>query len=126
MTTVTAHAYRSGDWWAVEVPEVPGLFTQAKRLEQVPAMVKDAAGLLGAGDVEVTVVPHLPDAVQAKLDQAKAQAAEAVRVQQESSRTSREVAAELRKSGLSVRDSAAILGVSAQRISQLVPGRYGH
>ncbi|WP_204282714.1 hypothetical protein [Goekera deserti] len=36
----------SGDWWAVSVPEVDGAFTQAKRLDQVPAMVADAVALL--------------------------------------------------------------------------------
>lgn len=51
---------RSGDWWAVSVPEVPGAFTQAKRLDQVPAMVADAVALLAdvpAADVHVTVAP---------------------------------------------------------------------
>jgi hypothetical protein len=39
---VTAQARRTGDWWAVEVPEVDDVFTQANRLDQVPAMVADA------------------------------------------------------------------------------------
>ena len=30
---VTAEATRSGGWWAVEVPEVDGAFTQACRLD---------------------------------------------------------------------------------------------
>ncbi|MFD3506764.1 hypothetical protein [Nocardia sp. NPDC058666] len=40
---VTAHASRSGGWWAISVPEVPGLFTQVRRLDQVVATVRDAA-----------------------------------------------------------------------------------
>ena len=55
---VTAKATRSGNWWAVEVPEIPGLFTQARRLEQVAAMVADAAAMLGHPQVEVTVEPQ--------------------------------------------------------------------
>ena len=58
---VTAKAERSGSWWAVEVPEIPGLFTQARRLDLVPAMVVEAASLLDV-DLEladVTVEPHL-------------------------------------------------------------------
>ncbi len=39
---VTAEVSRSGAWWAVEVPEVPGAFTQAERLDQVEAAVVDA------------------------------------------------------------------------------------
>ncbi len=36
---VTAKVTHTGDWWAIAVPEVPGLFTQAKRLDQVEEMV---------------------------------------------------------------------------------------
>ncbi|WP_415395536.1 hypothetical protein ACMTN4_10105 [Rhodococcus globerulus] len=55
---VTAKVTKSGDWWAVEVPEVDGAFTQARRLDQIPGMVADAVHLLTdvpAGDVEVTL-----------------------------------------------------------------------
>lgn len=43
---LTANAFRSGRWWAVEVPEIPGLVTQARTLAEVPAMVLDAASAL--------------------------------------------------------------------------------
>ena len=55
---VTAKVTKSGDWWAVEVPEVDGAFTQARQLDQIPDMVADAVHLLTdvpAGDVEVTL-----------------------------------------------------------------------
>lgn len=42
---VLADVTRSGEWWAVQVPEMPGAFTQARRLEQVPGMVRDAVAL---------------------------------------------------------------------------------
>lgn len=45
-STLTARCTASGGWWAIEVPEVQGLFTQARRLDQVPAAVLDAAALL--------------------------------------------------------------------------------
>ena len=43
---VNAIAVQSGDWWAIEVPEIPGLFTQVRRLDEAPRMVRDAAALL--------------------------------------------------------------------------------
>ena len=52
---VTAIAQRSGDWWAIEVPEIPGLFTQTRRLDQTDDMVRDAAKLLGREVSQVTV-----------------------------------------------------------------------
>lgn len=56
---VTAKVTRAQDWWAVEVLEVSGVFTQAKRLDQVEGMVKDAVGLME--DVD-------PDSVEVGLN----------------------------------------------------------
>lgn len=33
-----AHAVRSGNWWAIDVPDVPGAFTQVRRLDQAESM----------------------------------------------------------------------------------------
>lgn len=63
-TTLTARCARSEGWWAVEVPEVPGLFTQARRLDQVPEAVVDAASLLtgwSRAELEGTVVQVLEE-----------------------------------------------------------------
>lgn len=57
---VTAAVTRSGRWWAIDVPEVPGVFTQARRLDQVPAMAADAVALMldiPVGSVTVDVIP---------------------------------------------------------------------
>ena len=61
-STVTARCTASDGWWAVEVPEVQGLFTQVRRLEEVPVAVLDAAVLLTGtpvADVDIRVVPVL-------------------------------------------------------------------
>ena len=59
---LTAHCQRHEGWWIVTVPSVRGLHTQVRRLDQVEAMVKDAASLLfdrPESDFSVTVVPEL-------------------------------------------------------------------
>ncbi|WP_332838878.1 type II toxin-antitoxin system HicB family antitoxin [Nocardia bovistercoris] len=123
---VTAIARRSGDWWAVEVPEVDGAFTQAKRLEQIPAMVADAISLLEdipAEQVEVTVVPDIGDPeLLESAERARAQVAAAQAVQAAAASASRAVVEQLRDKGLPVRDVAVILKMSAQRVSQLDGG----
>ena len=43
---LTADCTRYDGWWVVTVPGVRGLHTQVRRLDQVEAMVKDAASLL--------------------------------------------------------------------------------
>ena len=118
---VTAKAERSGSWWAVEVPEIPGLFTQARRLDLVPSMVIEAAALL---DVElepedVTVNPQLPEPDLLSVSQAARASADARRVAAIAYDASREAVARLRADGLSVRDVATLMGLSAQRVSAI-------
>ncbi len=120
---VTAVATRTGGWWAVEVPELPGLFTQARRLDQVAAVVADAARLLTDVAVEVTVRPALPDDIQSAVERVLAEAAEADAAQRRAAEDVRGLVASLRAKGLSVRDVGTVLGVSPQRVSQLSAGR---
>lgn len=121
---ITANVQRSGGWWAIEVPEVPGVFTQAKRLEQVADVVADAVSLMldvPLASIEVTLVPVLPEPLAEDLHSAKEAAADAARAGDAASRAMRKVVAELRNdAGLSVRDVAALLEVSHQRVSQLL------
>ncbi len=39
-------AVRSGSWWAITVPELPGVFSQARRLDQVEAMAREAIAMM--------------------------------------------------------------------------------
>lgn len=118
---VTAKARRSGAWWAVEVAEFPGVFTQARRLDQVSSMVADAIAMfaqLDAGEVEVTVVPLTEvDDLIARAQEARAQADEAAAL---ASALAREAARALAERNITTRDAGALMGVSPQRISQLV------
>lgn len=119
--SVVAHATRTGDWWAVEVPAIPGLFTQAKRLDQIPALIEDAAGMLGvdvaAADVRVEAMLSAEDRALVELAHATRSAAR--NAEAEASAASRAVVARLRGEGLTVRDVATVIGVSPQRVSAL-------
>ena len=124
---VTAKVTRTQGWWAIEVPEAPGVFTQAKRLDQVAAMVQDAISLmldLEPTEIEVIVGPALSTStdVDEHVRGAKRLMAQAHESQLEASMAARLVVRELREvEGLSVRDVARLLEVSPQRISQLAP-----
>lgn len=118
---LTAKAQRSNTWWAIQVSEVPGLFTQARRLDQVAEMVEDAVTLFGlTGPFEIEVVPVLADDLDDSIRQARVLAAEAGDLQRQAAVRSREVVEQLRSEGLSVRDVAAVLSISPQRVSQLL------
>jgi predicted RNase H-like HicB family nuclease len=128
VATVSKHTYnavcrRVGDWWAVDVPEVRGVHTQARRLDQVEAMTRDAIASLknvAPSSFDVKVEPLLDGAVE-KTVIAATEASERARVAaEEAGRLQRSAATTLlKKYGLTVRDAGALLHVSPQRVSQL-------
>ena len=123
---VTAVAERSGSWWAVRVPEVPGVFTQARRLDQVKGMAADAvAALLGVdpASVDVDVQPVLAAAVSKRLAQARRERLRADELAAAAAANLRRVARALADDGLPERDIGSILGVSHQRAHQLLTDR---
>ncbi|TPF97598.1 transcriptional regulator [Bifidobacterium sp. UTCIF-39] len=117
--TVTAVCTRSGGWWAVEVPEIPGLFTQARRLDQVEDMVRDAAKMLDSKVDAVHIEPKLDAETSCMVEELFAKRDAARKAQEEASRIARSTVTALRNEGLTVRDVAAVTGVSPQRVSAL-------
>lgn len=119
---VTAIAQRSGAWWSVRVPDMAGIFTQARRLDQVPQMVIDAIRTMEEDDdleVSVQVVPMIDPASDTVAAQARATSEQASRMQDEARAAARTAVRVLRAEGLSTRDVASMLGVSPQRVSQI-------
>ena len=115
---------RSGAWWAITVPALDGVFSQTKRLDQVEDAAREAISLMlmidegdvGALDVIVTPPPEtagLLETLQASVTAAD----EAVRAAVDLRREAVEV---LRAKGLPLRDVGALIGVSHQRVSQIL------
>ena len=92
--TATATS-RSSNWWSIDVPEVDGLFTQAKRLDQIAKMVADAGELLTdvpAAEFEVTLDYDFGDpAALREAEAVKERTAAAQRAVEEASQRSRAV-----------------------------------
>lgn len=44
-TTYRCVAVRSGEWWALETPEVDGIYSQARTVEEIEPMIRDALAL---------------------------------------------------------------------------------
>jgi hypothetical protein len=123
MMRVTATATRAGQWWAIEVQDVAGgLHTQARRLDQVASVVADAVALVAdvpPDSIEVDVSTKLPQRDAELIDAARAASQEATIAAERASRLSRQAVEQLRSQGMTVRDVGGLLGVSAQRVSQL-------
>ena len=116
---VTARVTRSEGWWAISVEEIPGLFTQARRLDQVANMVRDAASLLGVEVGTVDVQPVLDSDSQRMLEELETARREAEEKQRISSGLTREVIRRFREEGLTLRDIASLVGLSQQRVAVL-------
>ena len=117
---------RSGRWWAITVPALNGVFSQTKRLDQVESAAREAIALMLAideaavGELEIAVT-HRTDVADllTHLEETAAIAAEANRA---AAATRREVAETLRAEGLPLRDIGVLIGLSHQRVSQLLTG----
>lgn len=116
---VTARVTRSEGWWAISVEEIPGLFTQARRLDQVANMVRDAASLLGVEVDAVEVLPVLDSDSQRMLEELEAARREAEEKRRISSNLTRQIIRRFREEGLTLRDIASLVGLSQQRVAVL-------
>lgn len=124
MSAYRVTARRVGEWWALEVPDLPGVFSQAKRLERADEAAREAiAVMLGIepSGVQVHVEPILSDEEKAAVA-AAAKAQEAARAAAEVERRAMQKAAAVLTKDLSQRDAGRVLGVSFQRVSQLLQG----
>ncbi len=123
-----AKCTREGDWWSVAVTDQleggePLLFTQARRLRQVDAMVIDAVTtLLEVPESEVVVVkiPELNNALNAQLEARRRARSVARAAASDAARADVDIARALVNSGLTIRDAGDILEISFQRVAQLV------
>ena len=120
--TYTAVAQRADQLWAIRVAELPGVFSQARRLDRVEAMARDAIALLldvPPGSFDVRVKEVLNAEAERAVGAAIEARAEASARQEVASTRSREAVEALTRLGLPQRDIGRLLDLSHQRVGQL-------
>lgn len=116
--TVTAKRWEKG--WELHIDGVG--VTQSRTLADAERMVRDYLRLDEHADFETATVHIVPDlgSLHAEVQRAREHTRAAEVAQREAAAEARRVARELRRAGLSVTDTATVLGVSRGRVSQLV------
>lgn len=111
---------REGRFWVVDVPGVG--VTQGRSVREARVMAADLVQAMTRQAEDVDVRFELPDNVPVAVDQARAATAEAKRLASVAADEYRQAVRNLVVDrGMSKADVAALLQVSQQRVSQLVP-----
>jgi hypothetical protein len=120
---IKAKFERQADGWRVEVPQLDNFVTVAKRLDKLSEQIKDLAhDLTGEERCNVIIkVEAIMPGIICDLEAAQGKSREAMRLQEEASAEIRDVVSRMRDEGLTMRDIAVLLGVTPQRVAQLVP-----
>jgi len=121
--TYTVDARRSGRWWAIAVPELKGVYSQARRLAEVEPMARDAiAAVLDVSprSFGIAVCPILGGRLDRLVREARDARVAAQEAQVEATDRSVRALRSLHKSGIPQRDAGELLGISHQRAAQLV------
>ncbi len=124
MKTYTARLEREKDGrWTVELEEEPRVHTWGKTVEQALARMREASALwFGTGEDEIELVPRpvLPKTTSKTVEQARQARKQARNADRLAVEQTRKAAAALTGRGISMRDAAVILGISHQRVHQLL------
>lgn len=112
--------------WLARVPSVPSCHTHGRTLKQVRRRIREALELWvdDARHAELRFEIRLPTAIRKELRTARSTREQSVRAQREASDAVSRAARELtQKAGLSLRDAAELLGMSHQRVQQVLSTR---
>lgn len=127
MTSYTVTAQRGeGPVWVFQCVEYPGAISQSRRLLGYQDLMREAISFVAEvdpADVEIDLRVELPDAIAERVRHARDLIGELDGMQRRVAAESRDVAKDLvKREHLSGADAAVVLGVSQQRVSQLVNG----
>lgn len=117
----TVHAKRWAHGWELHIDGVG--VTQSRSLGDAEAMVRDYIALdreVPPDSFAVNIVPEVGGGLDTDIREAREIVTKAAEMQQRAAERSRRVARSLKSQGLTGRDIARVLGVSPQRVSQLI------
>lgn len=119
------HATPHAGWWAITVDDVldSTIHTQARRIDRIESMARDAIALglqVSQDSFDVEVSFTIDDALRELIDDARQTSLVAQEAQTLAAKKTKAAVKFLKEQGFSTRDSGTLIGLSAQRISQLL------
>jgi hypothetical protein len=120
VSTYHVRAVRWAQGWELHIGDVG--VTQVRSLSRAEQQVRDYIETLldvDASHATVTIVPEL-GSVQRQVDAARKRTRAAEEAQRRAAEETRHVVVRLRNSGLSVNETATVMGFSPGRVSQIV------
>jgi len=114
----------SGSWLA-RIPSIRGGHTHGRTLEQARARLREALGLWidRPEDVVIEETIRLPADLRTAIERSRRTRKRAEREQNNAQTQTRAAAEALVEEGVSLRDAGELLGLSHQRVQQLVQAR---
>jgi hypothetical protein len=126
--TFKVYAMPHEGWWSIEIPNIEEALggeinTQARRIDRIEPMARDAISLLleipeHSFDIEIHF--EMTDGMREVLNEMSQAKAAAEQAQSVLAQHTRSAVRYLKEHGFSTRDSGKLIGLSAQRISQLL------
>ncbi len=115
-----------GDEWRVRIEGVDGCQAFGRSFPTARRRIREVLGWkVGSDPAALHIEDRLPSQIAAVAKRARRARREADRATARAQQEAASAAKELAELGLSRRDSAALLGLSHQRVQQLVPGGDG-
>lgn len=110
--------------WIAQVRELPACHTYGRSIRQATERIHEAMQLFDElQDVEIEVEVRLPPSARRALRQAKSARQKVEQITEQAQNATALAIRELANAGVSVRDAAAMLGVSSARVHQIMQGR---
>lgn len=121
---VVAKRWRLG--WELHISGVG--VTQSRSLAEAEETARDFIALdldVPADSFDLRIVPEVGNGIDRKVEQIRDEINAAAQAQNRAAESSRALVGELKGLGLSGKDTAAVLGITPQRVSQLARPRSG-
>lgn len=114
---------KTAEGWQVEVAALDNLKISSKRLDKVEAHIRELAKnhpMAGDCELVIEIIAKMPGII-CDVEAAQEKMRLAAKLQEEASAEIRNVVGRMRDEGLTLRDIAVLLGVTPQRVAQLLP-----